>query len=136
MDDHVASGGPETVLRTSDVSSVLLNLKKSAAAMLQEKERSRHSESVWRERLNEKEQRVVELEHLVNIEQRKSASMASTMEEHKTQESYLSRRVRALTMLASELQERVKTLQGTVDSGTPCNALICLPCIFKSCTKS
>lgn len=66
---------------TSDVSDVLSNLKKSAAAMLQDKERSRHSESLWRERLTEKERRVTELERIVHTEQQKSAAISSTMEE-------------------------------------------------------
>lgn len=65
----------------SDVSFVLSNLKKSAAAMLQDKERSRHSESVWRERLTEKERRVAELERIVHSEQQKSAAVSSTIEE-------------------------------------------------------
>lgn len=81
MGVRVAQDAHEAVLGKSDVSSVLLNLKKSAAAMLQEKERSQHSEAVWRERLNEREARVVELEHVVHAEQQKSAAMTSTMEE-------------------------------------------------------
>ena len=80
---------------TSEVSSVLLNLKKSAAAPLQDKERSRHSESAWKERLSERERRVAELEHTVHTEQQKSAAMASTMQECSFSRKICSHRVKS-----------------------------------------
>lgn len=78
---HGDVDGQMAKISTSEVSYVLSNLKKSAAAMIQDKERSRHSESVWRERLTEKEHRVTELERVVHSEQQKCATMASTMQE-------------------------------------------------------
>jgi hypothetical protein len=65
-------------------SDALSNLKRTAAAMHQDKEKSRQSEQMWRDKLTVADQLAKELEAKLSAGLRASAGLRSTIAESKT----------------------------------------------------
>jgi regulator of replication initiation timing len=76
----VRTQGSDVGLRDSAIAAIS-NLKKSTAFMLQDKEKSRHSEAMWRDRLAKAQSHLQAVQSQLAKERQNNSVIRSTVEE-------------------------------------------------------